>query len=313
MDLLLNAVLVTLGLAMLCFGGSWLVSGGISVARKLGVSPLVIGITVVAMGTSAPELAASLAAGENGEIILGNVVGSNVANVGMVVGITAIMAPLVMKRRALKKDVPIMIGFSLLLVGLSADGQISHLDGVALVATAAGFTLYMYRSSRGEAEDMPGGEAATDGKRNNTPRAALLIAGGIALLAVGALLTIDNAVSIARAFEISDRYIGLTVIAIGTSLPELITSIIAVRRRHADIGIGNIIGSNVYNILMIVGITAAISGIAAAPHVLVDYAVMIAFSASLLAGLRSGIIGRGIGAGLVAAYAAYLASSLYIA
>lgn len=307
MDILLNVALTAAGLGLLCLGGHWLVGGSISIARRFGISPMVIGITVVAMGTSAPELAASLAAGENGAIILGNVVGSNVANVGMVVGITAVMASLALSRSTLRREVPLMIGFTLLLVGLSADGQISQLDGAVLVFMLIAFTAYTYRKARRESVEV---EPASEGA---APLKSVGLVGlGVALLAAGAILAIDNAVVLAQALGISDRYIGLTVIAIGTSLPELITSVIAVRRGHADIGIGNIIGSNIYNILMIVGVTATISGIAAAPQVFTDYVVMIAFSAALLVGLRSGKIGRRTGILLVSAYVVYLLSSLYV-
>ena len=141
MEIAVNAALTVIGLVMLCFGGNWLVIGGVGIAKKFGISPLVIGITVVAMGTSTPELAASLAAGERGEIVLGNVIGSNIANVGMVIGIASIMAPLIVKKETLKKEIPIMIGISMLLIGLSLDNEISQYDGIILVGSLIAFTL----------------------------------------------------------------------------------------------------------------------------------------------------------------------------
>ncbi len=300
MDVVLNVVLTAAGIVMLCFGGHWLVGGGISVAKRFGISPMVIGITIVAMGTSTPELAASLAAGDNGEIILGNVVGSNIANIGMVIGVAAIMAPLIIKKGSLRIEIPVMIGFSVLLVALSVGGEISHLEGAVLVVLLITFTAYMYRSSRKKAVKIKGTPAD-----KTVPKSVLLIGAGVALLGIGAILTIDNAEALAQSFGVSDRYIGLTVIAIGTSLPELITSVIAIRRGYTDIGIGNIIGSNIYNILMIVGISATLSGIVVAPQVFADYVVMIAFSMVMLVGLRMGRIGKAVGIGLLAGYLIY--------
>lgn len=298
MDIIINVALTGLGLGMLCFGGHWLVEGSIDVARRFRMSQILIGITIVAMGTSTPELAASLAAGENGEIVLGNVVGSNIANIGMVIGVAAFMVPLVI-HKSIKKEIFAMIGFSILLVAFSADGMISHLDGLILVGLLVAFTIYMYKSTRREeSDDEPSSSRAAG-------RSILYIGGGIALLGTGAVLTIDNAEALARTLGIQDRIIGLTIIAIGTSLPELITSIIAIKRGHTDIGIGNIVGSNVYNILMIAGISAALSGIVVVPQIFADYAVMIAFSAVLVVGLFLGKIGRLIGMGLFIGYVLY--------
>lgn len=298
MDILLNVVLTAAGLAMLTLGGHWLVEGSVGIARRFGISHFVIGVTIVAIGTSTPELAASLAAGDNGEIILGNVVGSNVANIGMVIGAALVMAPMVI-RRSLKMEMFAMIGFSLLLISLSIDGILSHVDGAVLVGLLVAFTVYMYKSARG------GEDAAAEHGVGGTGRSMLYVGVGMALLAAGAILTIDNAEALARTLGISDRIIGLTVIAIGTSLPELITSVIAIRRGHTDIGIGNIIGSNIYNILMIAGVSATISGIVVAPQVFGDYAVMMAFSLVMLVGLKMGRMGKLMGIGLLSGYVLY--------
>ncbi|PIW32462.1 MAG: sodium:calcium antiporter, partial [Nitrosopumilales archaeon CG15_BIG_FIL_POST_REV_8_21_14_020_37_12] len=155
MDIALNIGLVAVGLAMLCYGGNWLVNGGVAIAQKFRISNLVIGMTVVAYGTSTPELAASLAAaGQHNEIILGNIVGSNIANIGMVIGIASIMIPLVVKKTTLKKEMPLMLGFSLLLILLSLDGEISQYDGFLLLILLIIFTIYMYRSAQSEPEDI---------------------------------------------------------------------------------------------------------------------------------------------------------------
>lgn len=302
MEIILSAILTSVGIVMLCFGGHWLVTGGVNIAKRVGLSHLVIGITVVAIGTSTPELATSIAASEHSEIVLGNVIGSNIANIGMVIGISAVLAPLLVKRSTLKKEIPIMLGFSLLLIGLSLDGQVSQYDGILLVGCMILFTIWIYREAKkGKLEE----EFVIDSKINNL-KSAGLVGIGVAFLSVGAILTVDNAVFLAQSFGLSERLIGITVIAIGTSLPELVTSVIAIRKGHLDIGIGNIIGSNIYNILMILGVTATISGIVIVPDVFVDYAIMIAFSLILLTGLKFGKIKQLIGIGLVLAYVVYL-------
>jgi cation:H+ antiporter len=149
MDIAINAVLTAVGLAMLCFGGNWLVSGGVVIAKKLRISNLIIGMTVVAYGTSTPELAASIAAaGDHTEIILGNIIGSNIANIGMVIGIAAIMVPLVISRSTLRKEIPIMLGVSLLLIGLSLDGELSQYDGLILIGSLIAFTIFTYKYAK---------------------------------------------------------------------------------------------------------------------------------------------------------------------
>ena len=312
MEIVIAGALTVVGLAMLCFGGNWLVSGSIGIAKRFRMSPLIIGMTVVAYGTSTPELAASIAAaGKHSDIILGNVIGSNIANIGMVIGIAAIITTLAVQRGILKKEVPIMIGVSLLLVALSLDGTISHYDGALLIGSLILFTAYIYRDAKKKQvrNEAPPAVAV---RKNLYLRSGGLIGMGVALLGVGAWLAIENAVVLAQSFGLSEKIIGITVIAIGTSLPELITSVIAIRRGHTDIGIGNIIGSNIYNILMIMGITATISTVAVAPEILLDYMVMIGFSLVLLIGLKTGMITRPIGAALAAAYFAYLGFTLLL-
>jgi cation:H+ antiporter len=305
MEIAINVALTVVGLAMLCFGGNWLVSGGVVIAKKLRISNLIIGMTVVAYGTSTPELAASLAAaGEHTEIILGNIIGSNIANVGMVIGIAAIMVPLVISRSTLRKEIPIMLGVSLLLVALSLDGELSPYDGIILIGSLIAFTIFTYKDAKKQRSEN--NEDTKDTKNGVYLKAGGLIALGVALLGIGAYLTVENAVVLAKEFGLSEKLIGLTVIAIGTSLPELITSIIAIRKGHTDIGVGNIIGSNIYNILMIMGVSAALGSVVIASDVFVDYAIMIAFSASLLVALKMGVINRTMGIALAIAYVAFL-------
>ncbi|QLH06413.1 calcium/sodium antiporter [Nitrosopumilus ureiphilus] len=305
MDVVINAVLTIVGLVMLCFGGNWLVSGGVAIAKKFRISNLVIGMTIVAYGTSTPELAASVAAaGEHSGIILGNIIGSNIANVGMVIGIAAILVPLAVSKSVLRKEIPIMLGVSFLLVLVSIDGEISAYDGILLLAGLGVFGYYTFKDAMKHREEN---NASSEKSKNNIYLKSFgLIGIGVVLLYVGAILTVDNAVILAQEFGMSEKMIGLTVIAIGTSLPELITSLIAIRKGHGDIGVGNIIGSNIYNILMIMGIGAALGGVMVAPDVFIDYAIMIVFSVSLLLALKTGIINRIMGVYITVGYAAYL-------
>ena len=290
---------------MLCFGGNWLVSGGVAIAKKFRISNLVIGMTIVAYGTSTPELAASIAAaGDHSAIILGNIVGSNIANVGMVIGVAAILVPLAVQKSVLRKEIPIMLGVSILLVLISIDGEISQYDGILLLIGLGVFAFYTFKDALKQRATTKDG--TNHGKNNVYLKSAGLIGIGVVVLYIGAILTVDNAVIIATEFGLSEKIIGLTVIAIGTSLPELITSIIAVRKGHTDIGIGNIIGSNIYNILMIMGVGATLGGVLITSDVYVDYAIMIIFSLSLLIGLKTGIIKRTMGVILVTGYILYL-------
>jgi cation:H+ antiporter len=295
---------------MLCFGGNWLVSGGVAIAKKFRISNLIIGITIVAYGTSTPELAASIAAaGDHSAIILGNVIGSNIANIGMVIAVAAILVPLAVQKSILRKEIPIMLGVSALLVLISIDGEISQYDGILLLIGFGVFVFYTFRDAlkqRAKTKDD-----IDSGKNNIYLKSAGLIGIGVIVLYIGSILTVDNAVVIATEFGLSEKIIGLTVIAIGTSLPELITSIIAIRKGHSEIGIGNIIGSNIYNILMIMGVGASLGGILITADVYVDYAIMIIFSLSLLIGLKTQIISRTMGVILAAGYILYLVTTFF--
>ncbi len=307
MEIALNAGLTVLGIVMLCFGGHYLVEGGVAIARKFRISSFIIGMTVVAYGTSTPELAASIAAaGQHTQLILGNVVGSNISNIGMVIGISAILVPLVVQKTTVRKEVPIMIGVSLLLIALSLDNGISQWEGGLLIAGLIAFTLYIYKSAKKQRDNSNLENTEEPTRKSNFGRSIGLVALGVGLLWAGAILTIDNVVVIAESYGITERIIGLTIIAIGTSLPELITSIIAIKKGHHDIGIGTIIGSNIYNVLMIIGVAGAIGGIVVVSEVFIDYAVMIGFSVVLLIVMKTGMITRPMGIGLAAAFAAYL-------
>ena len=332
MEVLTSALLTGVGLAMLCFGGNWLVNGGVAIARKFRISSLVIGMTVVAYGTSTAELASSVAAAlsQHSAIILGNVIGSNIANIGMVIAISAVIIPVAVNKPILRKEIPIMIGISFLLVLLSIDGEISEYDGVILLVSLGIFTFYTCRDILKHRNETKGATESNDGNgdsnvddhydsnnnnNNNGKNIYLkpigLLGLGLVLLYVGAILTVDNAVILAKEFGLSEKIIGLTVIAIGTSLPELITSIIAIKKGHSDIGIGNIIGSNIYNILMIMGLGAVLGSVAVTPDVYIDYTIMILFSLSLLIAIKTGVVNRMMGVCIAACYVAYLAVTFF--
>ena len=311
---------VLAGLILLCIGGYAIVSGGVSLAKKLRISSMIIGLTVVAYGTSTPELAASLLAAFNShtELILGNIVGSNISNVGMVIGISAIFAPLLISKITVSRWIPIMIGVSLLVVAMSYDGEISQVDGLILIAALIGFTAYTIKTVKKqkiqqnetvENEALEGEYFLSKYKIETYPQSIGLIVAGVILLFIGGHLTVDGAVNIAETLGLSQLVIGVVIVAIGTSLPELITSIIAIAKKQTDIGVGNIVGSNIYNILLILGVSSAIVGIPVVPDVFSNYYIMIAFSLVLFIGFRK-YIPRVVGVGLAIAFVVYLASLL---
>ncbi len=311
---------VLVGLILLCIGGYAIVSGGVSLAKKLRISSMIIGLTVVAYGTSTPELAAAVLAALNShtELILGNVIGSNISNVGMVIGISAIFAPLLISKITVSRWIPIMIGVSLLVIGLSYDGELSQIDGIILIASLIGFTLYTIKTVKKqklqsteviENETIEGEYFLSKYKIDTYPQSFGLIAVGIILLFLGGHLTVDGAVNIAESLGLSQLIIGVVIVAIGTSLPELITSIIAIAKKQTDIGVGNIVGSNIYNILLILGVSSTIIGIPVSTDVFSNYYIMIAFSLVLFIGFRK-YIPRFVGIGLTIAFIAYLISLL---
>ena len=311
---------VLAGLILLCIGGYAIVSGGVSLAKKLRISSMIIGLTVVAYGTSTPELAASLLAAFNShtELILGNIIGSNISNVGMVIGISAIFAPLLISKITVSRWIPIMIGVSLLVVAMSYDGEISQIDGIILIAALIGFTAYTIKTVKKqkiqqnetvENDEIEGEYFLSRYKIETYPQSIGLIVAGVILLFIGGHLTVDGAVNIAETLGLSQLVIGVVIVAIGTSLPELITSIIAIAKKQTDIGVGNIVGSNIYNILLILGVSSALVGIPVVPDVFSNYYIMIAFSLVLFIGFRK-YIPRFVGVGLTIAFIAYLISLL---
>jgi cation:H+ antiporter len=247
----LDLALVVIGIAGLAYGGDLLVANASRLARAFGLSPLVIGLTVVAFGTSAPELAASLVAALRGspEIALGNVLGSNIANVGLILGLAALMSPLATTWSFVRREVVFMIAASLLTSLLLLDGSLGRLESAVLVAGLVTFIVVTFRGDGGAPPQVAAARAAAVPRR----RPALLSLVGVALLAAAAQALVAGAVGMAQSWGVSERVIGLTMVAIGTSLPELASSIAAALRRQGDIVLGNIVGSNVFNLLLVLG------------------------------------------------------------
>lgn len=313
----MDLVLVVAGLALLLVGGEALVRGAGTIASKAGISPLVIGLVVVSAATSAPELAISVGAVINGEpdLAVGNVIGSNIANVLLILGLAAVLSPLAIKRQLLRFDLPIMLGLSMLLLLLSLDGVLSFFDGALLFSIVALHAVASVVIGKREVA-LPGHEPESmplNSKPVSLWLSILLLLGGVGLLVGGSQILVIGAVSIATALGVSSLVIGLTVVAIGTSLPELATALVAIRRGETDMAVGNIVGSNLFNIGLVLGIPAMLfgQGIAIAPAVIsIDMPLMIAASVALLPiALANFVVARWEGAvflGLYISYTTYL-------
>lgn len=325
---LTSVLLLLAGFVLLVGGGEALVRGAASLARTMGMSALVVGLTVVSFATSSPELAVSAGSALAGSpgLAVGNVVGSNIANILLVLGVAALVVPLAVTSRLVRTDIPVMVGLSVLTLVLALDGTISTTDGVLLLGLLAVYlvmTTIVARRERGAA-DEPREQDGTDAlARFRTTRArsigvdAVLVAVGVGLLVLGAQLLVDGATQIASAFGVSDLVIGLTVVAVGTSLPELATSVIAVRRGERDMAVGNIVGSNIFNIGAVLGLTALIApgGIEVDPAAVnVDLPIMVAVAVVLLPIAFTGqAIVRWEGGLFVVLYLVYLAYVLLAA
>jgi cation:H+ antiporter len=306
---------IAVGLVLLVVGAELLVRGSVTLARRLGVSSLLIGLTLVGFGTSTPELVASVTGALKGSpgIAVGNVVGSNICNVLLILGASALIYPLATTRQAFKRDGPMLLGVSLLFLAITWYGWLSRPVGAIFIALLAAYIVYTYRTEKvdpnasgalhsAEAEQVPALSLSW-------PLATLLAVAGIGVLVAGAYLLVDGAIQIARGYGISETIIGLTVVAIGTSLPELATSVVAAMRKEADVAIGNVVGSNIYNILGILGVTALVQPIAMPPEIMAfDIWVMLAAAVLLVVFALSGLrINRWEGGLLLAGYAAYIA------
>lgn len=313
--MLLDVLLVLAGMAALYFGGEWLVNGAEKLALSFGVSVLIISLTVVAIGTSMPELLVSLqgALGGSSDLAIGNVIGSNIANIGLILGATALLSPLLIQASLLRREIPLMILFTLLVIGMAADGALSRVDGFFLLLAYLLFTVAFYffaKRDAATAEQLTAevGEQPTDSSR---PRDFARLLLGIAALALGSRLMVAGAVSLARSVGISELVIATTLVAFGTSLPELATSLSAVRQNVTDVAIGNVIGSNIANLLLILGIVALVTPIPVdGAEVQLEFLVMFGFAIALLPFLFNQRLGRKRAALLLGAYIAFVLFSV---
>ncbi len=306
----MDLLLITLGALSLYVGGEFLVNNATSLARAMGVSSLTIGLTVVAFCTSSPELATTLAAALEGspDTALGNVVGSNSANLGLVLGLTALFYPLRARVRFLRREVPFMIGTGALLLLLVGSSMLGRMSGVLLLSMLGLYLIVLLQSSdRAGAENEPAEEKDEAGTAK-TWKALAGIALGIGLLVGGAHILIEGAVNLAHAFDIQERVIGLTLVAFGGSLPELAGSLVAAFKDKGDIILGNLVGSNVFNVLFVVGATAVVSPLEVSTEAfLADLLVMLGLSLLVLPFLITGRkLGRREALILVGAYATYV-------
>lgn len=310
---LIDIGLIVAGLILLIAGGEALVRGAGTLASRAGISPLVIGLVVVSAATSAPEFAVTMGAVLSGEpdLAVGNVVGSNIVNILLILGVSAVISPLLIKRQLVRFDMPVMVGISILLLVVSLDGEISVLDGIVLFASLALHTVISIILGRKEIVDPKAKPDTMPLNSRPVPLwlAVLLLAAGIALLVFGAQLLVAGAVSIATALGVSSLVIGLTVVAIGTSLPELATSLIAIIRGETDMAVGNVVGSNIFNIGMVLGLPAILfgEGIPVAPAAIaIDLPLMLATAVALLPIAFTGfIVKRWEGALFVLLYVSY--------
>jgi cation:H+ antiporter len=320
--MLLHYILLIVGFVLLYYGAEWLVKGSSNFARSMGITPIVIGLTVVAFGTSAPELVVSLVASIQNKsmIAVGNVVGSNICNIALVLGLAAFLMPITSDHSVVKRDIPLMFAISLLLLVFSWNSYISRIEGVILFAGVILYTIYNYKLSKIDAAQSDEGsvaeaeeELADIGIIESRPKQILLIVVGIAGVVVGAQVLIDSAVIVMRTFGVSEKFIGLTIVAFGTSLPELATSVVAAMRKEMDISIGNLIGSNVFNILSVIGAAAMVRPIPIpggffASGLIIDYCVMVGVTVlTWLMMWKSFKVTRAGGFILLCSYIGYLA------
>ena len=303
--------LVVIGIVLLYLGGEVLVKYSSRLALALRLSPFVIGLTIVAFGTSSPELLASLVATLQGapDLAVGNVIGSNIANLGLILGLSALIHPLRATSQFIRREVPFMIFVIIILVPLSLDLTISRVEGVILFGLLVLYLFYLFKS-----EESGDDEFVQEYGQNKSARGSVLgVIGGVALLVLGAQILVTSAIEIARDFGVSERVIGLSLVAFGTSLPELASSLVATMKREGNILLGNLIGSNIFNVLGILGLTAIVTPIEISPNVFrFDLWVAIGISVVVLPFLTTQLrIERWEGVILLVAYFGYIAFLFY--
>lgn len=310
MEMVLQLFLLAVGFTLLIKGADWFVEGASKVADRLGIPQLVIGLTIVAMGTSAPEAAISISAALKGsaDIAVGNVVGSNIMNVLLILGMTTLITPLMVQPSTVRYEIPFLIIITVIFAAVGLwDHVVGGIDGALLWGLFILYLAYLFVMAK-KGQGGPAEEKA-EGEKESLFKMLGLIVTGCILIVAGSNITVDAATALARIFKIDERIIGLTVVAFGTSLPELVTSIAAGIKKKADIAVGNIVGSNIFNILFVIGTSAAITPVAYQADFFVDSIVCIAASALLLLCVlnKERKLKRFGGAVMLAAYAGYFA------
>lgn len=308
--MLLNSVLFVFGLVILYLGAEWLIKGAAGVALRYGIRPLVIGLTVVAFGTSMPEFVVNMLASYSGEdgLALGNIVGSNISNIGLILGASAMVLPLAIGQETLRKEYPIMMAAMVLFYVIALDGIISRLDGIILVSGLCAFIVFLLLDARRYARTRGEQDEAIDAQENGTGKKLVMVVAGVVLLAFGAQLMVDAAVYFANSLGIDPVVVGLTIVAVGTSLPELAASLVGALRREVDMSVGNVLGSNLINVLFVIGLVSLIKPIRVdSGSLMLHFPVMLAFCFLLLPLMwTSRRITRIEGGVLVAGFVTYL-------
>jgi cation:H+ antiporter len=309
------------GFVLLLFGAEYLVRGAVALARRLKVAPMIIGMTIVAYGTTSPELVVSLQAAYDGlpGISVGNVVGSNIANILLILGASAVIFPIVVEPKALYRDAAMMLAAAILFTALALSGHIARWQGALMVLTLAAFSLYAFRVERrrGKANDPGDLPEELAGEFKDTPRATWLallsVVGGIVAVVSGAKLLVGAAVATARVLGVGEEVIGLTIVAVGTSLPEFATAVVAALRRHSEVAVGNIMGAGIYNLLAIMGLVSVVTPIPIPPQILLfDLWMMLAVTVALLTLLLlRGGMSRFAGAAFLTLFVAYTSVQYY--
>ncbi len=309
----LAAVAVIVGIALLIWGADRFVDGAASVAGNLRMPPMIIGLTIVSLGTSLPEMIVSIMAALDGnrDIGIGNVLGSNIANIGLVLGVTAMVMPLTVTSKTLRREMPVLFLITFLAFALMLDGELSRIDGLVLIAGLALMLIWLVHLCQKDRRDPLVQEFAESiPHETGMGKSVLWFVGGLALLIISSRMVVWGAVEIARFLGVSDLVIGLTIVAIGTSLPELVASIASVMKDKPDLAIGNVIGSNMFNLLAVLSMPGLIHpGVFAPPALQRDFPIMLGFTLALFAvsfGLKRGRINRLEGGLLASAFAAYL-------
>lgn len=306
--MMIDIAYILFALLLLFAGAEGLVKGSASIAVRAGLSPLMAGLTIVAFGTSSPELVVSIKAAlsHQGDISVGNVVGSNTFNIGVILGLTALICPIPVHLQIIKIDAPIALGIAVLLPFLLIDQSLGRVEGLVLFAGIVSYTWMNVRFGRSSVSERPADDSMPPMSRHWSIDAAFILA-GLGLLVLGSRLLVDHAVILATALGISQAVIGLTIVAAGTSMPELATSVVAAFRRQPDIAIGNVVGSNIFNLLGILGLTSLVTPLHAPGISGLDYMVMIVFTVLLIPLLYTGrLLHRLEGAALLAFYICYL-------